>query len=549
MGDRTEDQLWGEIDALRRRISELEKSEAGGKSAEETSRHQLSVFQTVIDMIPAAIFYKDVEGRYLGCNKPFESLFGISKSDIIGKTAYDLAPPDLAENYSTADAKTLSGPGILRYETSVQDPSGVRHDAIFQKRFFSDLTGKIGGIVGMGIDVTEQKKTEKALREAEDKFRDLAEKSLAGIYVLQDGLIKYANRRFSEIHGYTVEELKSMGTRQTIFPEDLPLVEENLRKRLSGEVDSLHFEFRIITKQQEIRYLEVYGSFTLYEGKPAVIGTLLDITDRKKDEEALQRYREHLEELVKERTVALEKEIHEHEDTERALRESESKFRAIFENATEGISQTTPEGRCLSVNPAFAKTFGYDSPEEFITHVTDIGRQVYANSDDRTRIQRILAEKGVVEGFETEAFRKDGEKIWVSINAHAVRDEHGAVHHYEGTNQDITERKRMEARLKESEERYRTAIEHSNDGVAVARGGRHLYVNQKFLEMFGYDDPGDILGDNTRKDVHPDDRERVLEYSRKRLRGEYAPSRYEFKGIKKDGTTIFVEVSVAVISY
>jgi PAS domain S-box-containing protein len=107
------------------------------------------------------------------------------------------------------------------------------------------------------------------------------------------------------------------------------------------------------------------------------------------------------------------------------------------------------------------------------------------------------------------------------------------------------ERKLAEKNLIESEERYRTAIEHSNDGVALVRGNQHIFVNQKFLEMFGYDKPEDIIGNPTYTTVHTDDRKMVMEYNRKRQKGEPVPSRYEFKGIKKDGTVIFVEVSVA----
>ena len=117
-------------------------------------------------------------------------------------------------------------------------------------------------------------------------FRDLAEKSLAGIYLLQEGVIKYANPSFSEIFGYTVEEMTDkIGYRDTIFHEDWPLVEENIRKRISHEVQSLHYEFRGVRKSGEIINTEVYGSYTIYQGKPAVIGTMLDITKRKRAEE------------------------------------------------------------------------------------------------------------------------------------------------------------------------------------------------------------------------------------------------------------------------
>ena len=103
--------------------------------------------------------------------------------------------------------------------------------------------------------------------------------------------------------------------------------------------------------------------------------------------------------------------------------------------------------------------------------------------------------------------------------------------------------------LKESEERYRVAIEHSNDGVAIVKGEQHVFVNRRFLRMFGYDDPAEVLGKAVFVSVDPDDRDRVMAINRGRQIGEEVPSRYEFKGIRKDGSTIYVEVSATKIIY
>jgi two-component system cell cycle sensor histidine kinase/response regulator CckA len=111
------------------------------------------------------------------------------------------------------------------------------------------------------------------------------------------------------------------------------------------------------------------------------------------------------------------------------------------------------------------------------------------------------------------------------------------------------ERRQTEKDLIESEERYRTVIENSNDGVALVRGDHHIYTNRKFLEMFGYDTPEDFSENTIYGGVHPDDREMVMDHNRKRQKGDPTPSRYEFKGIKKDGTLIFVEVSATAIKY
>ena len=136
---------------------------------------------------------------------------------------------------------------------------------------------------------TEHKQVEEVLRESENKFRSLAEKSLVGIYLIQDGIFKYVNPKLAEIFGYRVEELiGKRGPRDLTLQEDWPVVEKALRRRISGEVKSIHYNFRGITKNKEIIHVEVYGSRTIYQGRPAVIGTLSDITERRRMEERIR---------------------------------------------------------------------------------------------------------------------------------------------------------------------------------------------------------------------------------------------------------------------
>ena len=136
---------------------------------------------------------------------------------------------------------------------------------------------------------TEHKQAEEALRQSENKFRSLAEKSLVGIYLIQDGIFKYVNPKLAEIFGYRVEELiGKRGPRDLTLHEDWPVVEKALRRRISGKVKSIHYNFRGITKNKEIIHVEVYGSRTIYQGRPAVIGTLSDITERRRIEERIR---------------------------------------------------------------------------------------------------------------------------------------------------------------------------------------------------------------------------------------------------------------------
>ncbi|MCX8023407.1 MAG: ATP-binding protein [Syntrophorhabdaceae bacterium] len=153
--------------------------------------------------------------------------------------------------------------------------------------------------------------------------------------------------------------------------------------------------------------------------------------------------------------IEIQKGIEEREKAEEALRDSEEKYRSIFENSIMGIFRTTPEGRFLSINPAGAKIYGYQSPEEMIRSITDMAQQIYVNPDDRKRFKEQVESIGYIEGFESEHYRKDGSKIWVSMNARAIRDISNRTIYYETTSQDITKRKKAEEEL----ENYRFHLE------------------------------------------------------------------------------------------
>ena len=133
---------------------------------------------------------------------------------------------------------------------------------------------------------------------------------------------------------------------------------------------------------------------------------------------------------------------------EEALKLAEEKYRGIFENAIEGIFQTTPDGRYISANPALARIYGYDAPEQLIRDLTDINRQLYVNPQRRLEFVRLMQTQNSVVNFESQIYRKDGSTIWIVENARVVRDENGALLYYEGTVEDITQRKQLEAKLR-----------------------------------------------------------------------------------------------------
>jgi two-component system sensor histidine kinase/response regulator len=175
-----------------------------------------------------------------------------------------------------------------------------------------------------------------------------------------------------------------------------------------------------------------------------------------------------------------------------ALQQAEANYRAIFENATQGIFQTTPDGRCIAANPALATIMGYDSPTELMSTLTNYGEHIYVNPQRRQEFLRILSEQGVVSKLESQIYRKDGEIVWISETARAILDEAGQPRYYEGFVEDITERKRAESDRQCSErqrEEYlsllQATLEATADGILVINLARNAPVyNQKFLQMW-----------------------------------------------------------------
>lgn len=186
---------------------------------------------------------------------------------------------------------------------------------------------------------------------------------------------------------------------------------------------------------------------------------------------------------LRHKLAVLNRTLAEQKKSEEALRKAEAKYRSIFENVVEGIFQTTPEGRYISVNPMLAKIYGYDSPDELMSAVNDIEHQIYVDPNRRHEFVRWIQEKGVVTKFESQVYRKDRSVIWISENARAVRDENGEVLYYEGTVEDITDRKQTEDALRNSEVLYHSLVETLPQNIfRKDLLGRFTFANRRFCE-------------------------------------------------------------------
>src|ERR1019366_5919589 len=185
-------------------ITERKRAE---EALEDQARFLANLAQflgSLMEAIPAPVFYKDVEGRYLGCNQAFEKNLGVSREQIIGKTVYEVAPRDLAEVYHQADEELLKRPGSQNYESSLLYADGTRHQVIFYKATYQDAEGEVSGLIGVILDITEHKRAEEQIQ----LLADAVQSSQDMICITDpENRFTFANRAFLQTYGYTAEEI------------------------------------------------------------------------------------------------------------------------------------------------------------------------------------------------------------------------------------------------------------------------------------------------------------------------------------------------------
>src|SRR5262249_49682564 len=171
---------------------------------------------------------------------------------------------------------------------------------------------------------------------------------------------------------------------------------------------------------------------------------------------------------------------------DQALLLAEQKYHSVFDHLVEGIFQTTPEGKYLMANAALARIYGYDSPDELIQTLTDISRSLYVQPGRREEFVRLMQQDDTLAGFESQVHRKDGSVIWISENCRAVRNAENCVMYYEGTVEDITQRRQAEENLRNSENLYHSLVETLPQNIfRKDRQERFTFANQQFCKVLG----------------------------------------------------------------
>ena len=341
--------------------------------------------------------------------------------------------------------------------------------------------------------------TEHGTMKADEPLQVVLKTGPLGVVKVRNRIIEWMNERLCNVLGYAPEELRGKSTRQ-LYQND----EEYLRL---GEVlyRDGQAETKIQTKDRRLIDLVLWASPM---DDDSHIVAVADVTKQKRAENML-------------RLTQLS-----------------------VDNAFDPIVWIGRRGEIIYVNAAACKAVDYTREELLAMTVFDIDQELTREKWDELWDLR-KARGGLLK--ERTSRHKDGHLFPVEISTKCLRYEDSE--YVVATIRDITERKRAETRLRESEELYRIAMENSNDAVVITRNNRRIYVNRKFGEMHGYSNAEDMLSTPAFERVHPDDADMVEGYHRGRQSGESVPSNYAFRVVRKDGTTIHVEASVATVTY
>ena len=463
-------------------------------------------YRLIMEQASDGILISDDRGEFLYVNSRACEMLGYSRDELLTLSIRDvIAPEDIVAN-------PLRYPDVLAGKTLRVERLLRRKDGGIISVDIGATAFEEGRVVAIVRDITERKRAEQALLASEERYRDLFENANDSIFTHDlAGNFTSVNKAGELLSGFSREEAQRMNIADLVVADHLAKAREMITRQLAGESVPA-FELDALTKDGRRVTVELKTRLIYHEGKPVgVQGIARDITGRKQ--------------------------------ADGALRNSERRYRQLFERNLAGVYRSTLDGRLVDCNDSSARILGYDSTDDLLKQRA---WNLYFSSDDRNRFVDLLLRHGSLSATELCLRRKDGKPVWVLENATLAAGGPDSEDIIEGTLIDITERKQAEEALRESELRYRTLIERMNEGVTyVDHNDAILYVNQQFSEMTGYSREeltGRVASDLV---LTADDKEIVARKNRLRLRG--IADQYEVRLRSKGGDAMWVQVSGAPI--
>jgi len=393
------------------------------KLAEKALQESEEKYRLMVEQAPDSIITFGLNGVVTSCNAASVAISGYSKEDVVGKHFSELRSlieEDIQKFRKLLDS-LLEGKAPEPFEIVYLNKNGT---SAFGEVHISLMkeNEKITGFQAIMRDVTKHKKAEEALRESEEKFRNLAEKSPNMIFINKKGRVIYANKRCEEIMGYKKEDYYSPDFNffTLIAPESKEQLKSSYSRHLKGE-EILPYEYTLITKEEKRIEAILTSKLITYEGEPAILGIICDITEHKK--------------------------------TSEKLKESERKYRLLTENITDVIYIQDMNLRVTYASPSVEKISGYTpeellklrpenfmTPESFEQGVADF-KEAITSAAEEPDYEIPLKQYEYV--------RKDGSTFWGELKMKLLRDSNNNLVGFQGTLRDITERKEAEKKLDE----------------------------------------------------------------------------------------------------
>lgn len=481
------------------------------KKAEEALRESEEKYRSILDQETELVCRFTPELKLTFVNEAYCRFFGKSREELIGSTQLDHIPNG-EHDALKKNLKKRIRPG----ELVTLEHTDVRHDGEprileWRRTGVFDDEGKLVEFQSTGIDITELRETEAALRDSEEQFRALAEQSPNMIFINQGGKIVYANSQCEEVMGYTKGEFYSPGFdfRSLIAPEYRDMVESNFKRHMSDrEVKPM--EYAVVTKDGRKLDTLITTRLINYGGEKAILGVVTDIS------------------AVKE--------------AEKALRESEQKFRSIFEQSKDGIVLVDEEGGIIGWNRAQERITGVKKKDVLGRPLWGIQSRINAPGDNGARSIEEL-KTAVLKSLKTgkapwygkllrQSFRRsDGSVKTLEVTTFPIKTGKGFM--AGSVIRDVTEDVKSEAALRVSEEKYRSLVDNALVGIyRTTFKGDVLYVNKALSNMFGFKSPEEMMAENVvARYRNPADRKRMLQ----RLRKEGRVPGFETEVLAKKG--------------